>query len=354
MHAVILAGGKGARLWPVSTEKTPKFLIKQQNGKSLVQTTFERMNRISFIKNIVTVTNNNYFVQIKEHYSEINKAINYEYIIEPSGKDTAAAILSSVIHIGKHYGLDEIVLVVPTDHIIHKQKTFNDAVSRAKILAKSGKIIAFGITPTYVEENYGYIKHKKNKVLSFKEKPTKETAKKYFKSGNYLWNSGMLCFTARTFLEEMQKYCPNIFQIVQRALDASEHTNTINYREVYLNKIIWQEASTISIDYALLEKTKKIAVIPCDIEWSDMGNWNSISKSAPTDLNGNNIKGNAITYNVLNCYIESNSKIIAAVGVKNLAIIETENGLLIVDKRNAADVKKISSMINKKAALAIG
>ncbi|RTK92043.1 MAG: mannose-1-phosphate guanylyltransferase/mannose-6-phosphate isomerase [Rickettsiales bacterium] len=354
MHAVILAGGKGARLWPVSTEKTPKFLIKLQNGKNLLQKTFQRISKIDSIKNIVTVTNNNYFLQIKEHYSAINKHINSEYIIEPSGKDTAAAILSSVMYIGKHYGLDEMVLVVPTDHIIHKHKAFNDAVSRATILAKSGKIITFGINPTYAEENYGYIEYKQNKVLSFKEKPTKEIAKKYLKSGNYLWNSGMLCFSVRTFLDEMKKYCPNIFQIVQGALDSSEYMGKINYREVHLNEIIWQEAQTISIDYALLEKTKKIAVIPCDIEWSDMGNWNSISKSAPTDINGNNIKGNAIAYNVSNCYIESHGKFIAAVGVKNLAIIETENGLLIVDKRNAADVKKISSMINKKAMLAIG
>ncbi len=352
MHVIILAGGKGMRLWPASTEEKPKFFIKLNSQKSLLQNTFERVTKIGLVTNIITVTNKNYLHQIKSQYSEIKTNIDLSYIIEPSGKDTTAVILSSVLYIHKHYGPNQMVLIVPTDHIIENPNIFQNALKKAKILAESEKIVTFGITPTHAEENYGYIEYSKNKVINFKEKPTREIAKKYLELGNFLWNSGILCSLADTLIEEMKINCPEIFNIIEKTLHLSKYIDHKNIQEVYLDKNIWHDVPSISIDYALLEKTKKIAVVPCEINWRDIGNWNSISKLTSTDINGNNIQGNAMAFKASDCYIQSNGRMIAVIGVKNLAIIETENGLLIVNKKNVADVREVFSMMKEKETLA--
>ena len=354
MHAVILAGGEGKRLWPISKADRPKFFLKFEDKISLLQKTFLRANSLKTVKNIITITGENYINQIKLDYSELyssQKPCRNEFLVEPSPKDTAAAILASAMFVEKKYGPDETILILPTDHLIANQVGFAEAVVKGRKAASRGKIVTFGITPTYGEVNYGYIETQNNKFKRFVEKPTKNLAEEYFLSGKFLWNSGILCSVVKVLLTEMKYYCPDLFKKVEQAFSSFVNHNSANKEETFLDKHFWESIENISVDYALMEKSKKIAVIPCDIDWNDIGNWNSIGKLKATDMNGNNINGNALTYNVSNCYIESRGKMIAAVGVKNLAIIETENGLLIVDRQNVADVKEIFSMIKEKARL---
>ncbi|GAB4169068.1 MAG: hypothetical protein Tsb006_7310 [Rickettsiaceae bacterium] len=392
MHAVILAGGVGSRLWPVSTQKQPKPFIRLEDNMSLLQKSFMRASAIKEIINIVTVTNVDFVSKVIDHYNELvlddsaelcgrskersldgscmsdkqqrhtqakstdysslKRASDLELIVEPFARDTAAAITAAAIHIEELYGPDEVILVLPSDHIISDQDAFSKAVAKAGKIAKNGKVVTFGIKPSHAEVGYGYIKFRGSKVTKFIEKPTLESAKKLLEAKDVLWNSGILCFTARTFINEMEKHCREDLGKVTQSMHSSVQVKQAGYRKILLNPAFWQSIKPISIDYALMEKSDQVSVVPCSIDWHDVGNWDSMSKLGLKDINGNNVKGNALIHNVSDCYIESSGSIIAAVGVKNLAIIETKNGFLVVDKKNAASVKEIFSLLKEKEILA--
>ncbi len=356
MHAVILAGGAGSRLWPVSTRQKPKPFIKV-NNESFIQKAFIRAIEIKSVHNIITVTTSDCLPEVKAQYSEITNIIDNslrkELIVEPFGMDTAAAIVAAVFHIFSQYGPDEMMLILPSDHIILDSVAFSKAVLQAQHLAKNGKIVTFGIKPFYPETSYGYIEYSNNEAIRFIEKPSLGLALEYLKSEKFLWNSGILCCTAKTIIKELETHCFDILSRVIKAIHTStSFTNSDYYRELFLNSLIWETIPNISIDYALLEKSNQIAVVACDIGWSDIGNWESMSMLRPKDKNGNRVKGNVKLYDSIDCYIESNSnKTIAVVGVKDLAIIESENGFLVIDKKKVSSAKAIFADLQEKSKL---
>jgi mannose-1-phosphate guanylyltransferase len=343
MQAIILSGGIGSRLWPISSKTKPKPFIKMVDKQSLLQKAFARANNLKQIKGIITVANQAFFSDIKNEYSQINSLLPHHFILEPFGKNTTAAIASAALLTRELHGPNELMLILPADHLITNLNAFSNAVEQAKNLALKGKIVTFGIKPTAPVSSYGYLEYEDNKVKRFVEKPSVEMAKHYIKCGNFLWNSGIFCFTAESILQEMSTHCPLILDRVQASVQKSKRSDG---KKIELDQELFNQTPEESIDYAVMEKSKNLAVIPCDIGWKDIGTWESLSSEGVVDSDGNQVKGKAALHNVSDCYIENNGQLIGAVGVKNLAIIGTKNGVLVTNKQNSDEVRNIYSQIH--------
>lgn len=346
MQAVILAGGVGSRLWPVSNKTRPKPFIKMDDGQSLLQKVFLRAANCSLVTNIITVANYDLISQIQEEYSGVENAlkkpITSHFILEPYGKNTAAAIASAALVVQEYYGPNEMMLMLPADHLISDQSAFEEAVIKAKSLASNGAIVTFGIKPDRPEVGYGYIEHDGNSVKCFVEKPSLQLAQEYIARGDFLWNSGMFCFTAGSILQEMEKHCPAILNQVRHSMCLVKGKQPI---KIELDSVSFNLVPKESIDYAVIEKSDKIKVIPCDIGWQDIGTWSALSKLSTVDSCGNRVQGKATLHNVSDCYIENNGALLGVVGVKNLAIISTKNGFLVTSKQNSEEVRNIYSQL---------
>jgi mannose-1-phosphate guanylyltransferase len=347
MRAIILSGGVGSRLWPVSSEVRPKPFIKMEDGQSLLQKAFLRAVNLDNVTEIITVANRNFLSSIKNEYAQIDDSLgrnsaDLSFILEPFGKNTAAAIASAALLVKESYGPDEVMLVLPADHLVADQEAFREAVKKAKILALDGKIVTFGVKPDNPVVSYGYIECEGSTVKRFIEKPNLELAEEYVKKEEFLWNSGIFCFTAGSMLCEMDKYSPLILDKVHHAIKQGKR---LNETEIELDDIAFSLVPEESIDYAVMEKSKALAVVSCDIGWKDIGTWESLSREVSVDSSGNRVKGKATLYNVSDCYIENNGQLMGIVGVKNLAIIGTKNGVLVTNKQNSDEVRNIYSQI---------
>ncbi len=351
MHIIILSGGVGSRLWPVSRDLDPKPFMKLSDGESFLQKVFVRSASIPSVKSITTVTNKNLFFKTVKEYNDIREKNNIlthsNFIIEPFGRNTAAAIAMASVEIGKAYGTNSTVLVLPSDHLILDQPAFIQVVHQANELAKSGKIVTFGIKPYLPETGYGYIEANGTDVIRFVEKPSLEQAKIYLNSGNFLWNSGMFCFSVETILREMETCCPDILEATVVCLQTSKSRNDSQMRALDIDPTSFAKVPSNSIDYALMEKTTKSAVVPCDIGWSDIGNWGAINDISDLDDNSNMLKGDIVIHDVTNCYIEGSNRVIGAVGLDNIVIVDTPDALLVAHKNSVQDVKNIYSQLKE-------
>jgi len=346
---VILCGGAGSRLWPVSREMHPKPFMKLPDGESLLQKAFLRGANLPAVEEIVVVTNREIFFKIENELDEVNqKKLAISYILEPFGRNTTAAIAAAALHIADTVGEEAIMLVLPADHLIVNAEKFSAAVNQALMLAQKDKLVVFGIEPTSPETAYGYIQTDGEKVLSFVEKPDLITAQEYLVAGNYLWNSGMFCFNAQTILQELKQHCPNILSNMNNCLLNSSKLNNKNSSRIELDEKTFAEVTDQSIDYAVMEKTKNIAVVPCSVGWSDVGSWRAISDLAATDEKGNSVEGNALLHNVHDCHIQSNERLVGAVGVSGLVIIDTPDALLVADRNATQDVKLLYNALKLK------
>lgn len=355
VYAVILSGGSGSRLWPVSREQDPKQFIKLHDGLSFIQKAFDRCLNLPSIAGLLNVTNRDFLFRIKDEYQILqsfrnnhDSKVECNYILEPIGRNTAPAIIAAALNIRSLYGEDAVMLVLPSDHIIEKQEEFNEAVSEAIFLAKQDKIVLFGIKPDSPETGYGYIHADFNKVIKFVEKPNVEKAQEYLASGEYLWNSGIFCFKAKTIINEAEQYCKDILSDVEKCIKISDASKGNAYSVLELNLDLFSKIKSDSIDYAIMEKSQNTLVVPCDIGWSDVGNWNAISKlQKNSDKNGNTINGNIILQETTNCFIESKDRVIGALGIDNLIIIDTKDALLVANKDKSQNVKDIYAKVKE-------
>jgi mannose-1-phosphate guanylyltransferase/mannose-6-phosphate isomerase len=336
----ILCGGAGSRLWPVSRELHPKPFIRLADGQSLLQKAFIRGAVLPQAEEVLTVTNRELFFKTKDEYREVNEAgIKTSYILEPFGRNTAAAIAAAALHVSKTHGDDAMLLVLAADHLISDQQAFADAVAQATTLAQQGKLVTFGIQPNAPETGYGYIEAEGNEVRRFVEKPSQEIALEYVASGRFLWNSGMFLFQAGAMLKAMEEHCPDILSATQRCLDASRKAEGKDLIELELDATCFAQVPDNSIDYAVMERSAQIAVVPCSIGWSDIGSWSALGDLVTPDAQGNRIQGEALLHDVSNCYIQSSQRMIGAVGVDNLIIVDTPDALLVADKSRSQEVK---------------
>lgn len=355
IFGVILAGGSGSRLWPLSREMYPKHLLNLAGDNTLFQSTFLRIADLIPAKNIITVTNEMHLTEINIQLEDIigkqefDKIKQNMAIGEPVGRNTAPAIGLAALFIKNKLAennSDPIVFVTPSDHLIKDEKAFLNDVEEGIKLAEDGYIVTFGIKPSKPETGYGYIKTFQDKKLEnsgyqvdeFKEKPDFQTAKKYLEAGNYFWNSGIFMFKVSTILQEMQKYAPEVL----------EGLNRLDFRGGAIEREAYNSIPSISVDYAIMEKSAKIALIPVDCGWNDLGSWEAIYDVMEKDDKNNFIKGNVIAEDSQNCYIYATSGQVSAIGINNTVIIETEDAVLICDKSKTQDVKNIFEKLKKE------
>ena len=336
MTNIILCGGSGTRLWPISRTLMPKQFVKLFDNRSLFQLTAHRNNK--FCDKLYIVSNSEqYFLAI----DQLKDSNNAKFLLEPVGKNTAPAIALSCMDIDPN----EIVLVTPSDHLIKNEMEYQKVVQKAKKLATLDNLVTFGITPSYPETGFGYIEADKEDVKSFKEKPDLKTAKEYIKKGNYYWNSGMFCFKAGIFLKELQKYSPKIYDACKIAFENAQQitNNQLRITHEYMS-IIPKE----SIDYAVMEKSTKVKVIPSDINWSDLGSFDALYEELPKDKNQNTLNDNHISIDSKDNLIITHDKQIATIDIENLIIIDTPDALLISKKGSSQKVKEVVAKLKEK------
>ncbi len=337
MYSLILAGGSGSRLWPLSRELYPKQLLDLNMEQSLLQSTFQRVACFTPSANIISITNNKHLSNVK--YQLKQESEKTVVLAEPLSKNTAPAIATAVKYISqKTKENNPVILVVPSDHLIKDFAAFKTSVMRGEKLAKEGYIVTFGIQPNYPETGYGYInitKEKLNdgfKVKQFVEKPDAITAQKYIDEGTYYWNSGIFMFSISTFMDELKKSTPEISEIIEE-FDFSK-SDTISQE-------IFEKMPNISVDYAVMEKSDKIALVKLESDWNDIGSWKALYDVSDKDENGNVFVGNVIDENSKNTFVYSSSKLVSTIGLENTIIVETEDAILACNSQQSQDVKKI-------------
>lgn len=342
----VLCGGAGARLWPISRETHPKPFIRLADGQSLLQKAFLRGAALPHVQEILTVTNRELLFKTKDDFEEVNaQGLATSFILEPFGRNTAAAIAAAALHTASAHGEDAIMLVLAADHLITDQAAFSNAVTVACALARQGKLVTFGIEPDAPETGYGYIEWEGNQVLRFVEKPSLEKAQEYLASGKFLWNSGIFCFEAGIMLQALEQHCPDILAATKTCLEVSRTMQGKGYSQIELDPDSFALVPDNSIDFAVMEKSGQVAVVPCNIGWSDIGSWRALGDLTCADGQGNRINGEALLHDVSNCYIQSNRRIVGAVGIDNLVIVDTPDALLVADKSRAQDVKHLYSAL---------
>ncbi|SFC48663.1 mannose-1-phosphate guanylyltransferase/mannose-6-phosphate isomerase [Collimonas sp. OK412] len=349
---VILCGGAGSRLWPVSREMHPKPFIRLENGQSLLQNAWLRGASFADVTDILTVTNHELYFKVESEYREVagkaHKDLVNSFILEPFGRNTAPAVAAAAMQIAAAHGEDALMLVLAADHLIADQAAFAQAVSTAMQLARQGKLVTFGITPEAPETGFGYIEASGNTVLRFVEKPTFEKAQEYVASGSYLWNSGMFCFSAGTLLKEMALHCPEIVETTRVCLQQASRAESKGAAKIELSADDFSQVPDDSIDYAVMEKSKNVAVVQCSIGWSDIGSWRALGDLISPDDEGNRIEGNVMIHDVSNTHIQSHERMTGVVGVDNLIIVDTPDALLVVDRSRAQDVKHLYAQLKSQ------
>lgn len=324
MTNIILCGGSGTRLWPISRTLMPKQFVKLFEGRSLFQLTVAR-NKLTCTHQYIVSNAEQYFIAV-DQMQEQNKHDQSMFLLEPVGRNTAPAIALACMDLDP----DETVLVTPSDHLIKDESAYVKAVLEAKALAQEGYLVTFGITPTDANTGYGYIEAEGNSVKSFKEKPDAFTAQRYVDAGNFYWNSGMFCFKAGVFLQELQAHSPEIFQTCHNALAQREQISARQQRIPYDAMLAIPEDS---IDYAVMEKSDHIKVVAADIGWSDLGSFDALADEIPSSPGIINIDS-------ANNLIRSDKQV-AAIGIENLIVIDTPDALLICSKGETQKVKQV-------------
>ncbi len=339
---IILSGGVGSRLWPLSREAHPKPFIKLGDGQSLLQKTYIRACNISDSNEVVTVTNRDFFFYSKDEFEEIDVLASKNiFLLEPVGRNSAAAIAIAAHYALGVHGTDCTMLIMPADHLVHDMKAFTQAVKQAEELAAKGKLVTFGIKPSAPETGYGYILANGNNVEKFVEKPDKETAEKYIADGNYFWNSGIFCMHAGSFLEELNLLAPVIAAQAAKAVAGAQKSSTDKWQQLEIQRADFENIQSVSVDYAVFEKSQKVGIVPCDIGWSDIGSWNELGALYPADEHKNNILGNVMCKETNNCIIHGGERLIATLGIKDLVISDTVDTVLVAHKDRAQDVRTI-------------
>jgi mannose-1-phosphate guanylyltransferase len=337
MTNIILCGGNGTRLWPISRTLMPKQFIKLFNKKSLFQLTIKRNKELS--DNFIIVLNNKQYFLSVDQLEELNYSVNPKFILEPIAKNTAPAIAFAAFSVDP----EEILLISPSDHLIDDTMLYKKSINKALKLAQQNKLVTFGITPTHAETGFGYIKADGNKVLGFYEKPNLEAAKEYLKAGNFYWNSGMFMFKAKIYLEELKKHAPQIYKTTKKAYMNTKQDNCIEF-EVNDVKEIPEE----SIDYAVMEKSNKVAVVASNFKWNDLGSFDALYDVLPKDENLNTKNKNLISNNARNNFVHTENRLIALLDVEDLIIVDTDDALLITKKGKSQKIKDIVNTLKSQ------
>jgi len=357
VHAVILAGGSGSRLWPLSRQHLPKQFLSLDGNASLLQTTINRLSPAIKAENILIVTQ-----EAHAKGEAYHALLPYRTLFEPVGRNTAPAIALAAACLMAE-GADPIMVVLPADHIIKDEVRFRDHLSIAIKAAENGGLITFGIRPTHPDTGFGYIKARStsldteapneacaaNEVYTverFTEKPDHATAGEFLRQGDYYWNSGMFVWRASVILAEIQRHLPEVYRIVQAILAGSRAAGS--FQQAVEEHFAAMPA--ISIDYGVLEKSDRVSLIPCDIGWNDVGSWHAVHEISAKDESGNTLQGNVVALDCRNSLIRAEKRLVAAIGVEDLCVIETADAVLISKSDQTQRVREVVDTLEQRGA----
>jgi mannose-1-phosphate guanylyltransferase/mannose-6-phosphate isomerase len=352
MYAVIMAGGSGTRFWPVSRETMPKQLLKIGGDETLILQTINRVLPLVRIDDVFIVANRALAETIGYQLSaKFDRQWAGNFILEPEAKNTAPALGLAALHL-ERLDPDSIMVVLAADHSIRKTEAFLDLLRTAVEAAHQNYLVTLGIKPDRPETGYGYIKAGEKitdgeicRVEAFVEKPNLETAKEYLKHGGYYWNSGIFVWKTRTFLAEIEKNQPALYQgliEIRKSIGTDKEADVI--------KEVFKKLDSVSIDYAVMEKTDRAAVIPADIGWSDVGSWAALDEVSEKDKSGNVIIGNVIDIDSHDSIIYAEKRLVATIGLKDVVVVDTPDATLVCSKDRAQDVKKVVEELKKRKA----
>ena len=339
---IILSGGVGARLWPISRESHPKPFMKLPDGQSLLQKTFARASALEGVREVLTITNREHYFKSRDEYQLAKKTfpgVADTFLLEPFGRNTAAAIALGALKVAADSGDEAIMLVLPADHLIEDQGAFAVAVKQACDLAEQGKLVTFGIVPNAPETGFGYIEADGQTVKRFVEKPSYETAVEYVDSGRYLWNSGMFCFQAGAMLEQFKLHAPSIYEHALACWEATRSKTQGSTPMMEIDSDTFAAIPENSIDYAVMEKSEVVAVVPGNFGWSDIGSWLSFWEYLPKDESGNVVVGDVVLKDCVNSYVNVSTQKVALMGIKDSIVVEANGVVLVVAKEKCQDLK---------------
>ncbi len=354
---IILAGGSGSRLWPLSRKSYPKQFLRFEEGdnNTLIQRTYKRIENLENLSKPIIICNEEHRFIVGDQMRKI-KVNPLSIILEPIGRNTAPAIAIAALKAVEYFKnekYDPILLILSSDHHIADINKFHNSLKQSIEESQKGNLIIFGVVPSYPATGYGYIESQESpinedliarEVKSFIEKPNEETAKLLFESNKYLWNSGMFVFKAKDIIREIESYAPYIIENCKESLKNS--SNDLDF--LRLDREIFEKCPNISIDIAVFEKTKKAFVLPLDCGWDDIGNWESIWNLSKKDKNYNSLKGKIVTHNTKRSLIKSEKRLVLTIGIENIIIIDTKDALLVANKENAQDVKELVNTLNRE------
>jgi mannose-1-phosphate guanylyltransferase/mannose-6-phosphate isomerase len=346
---VILSGGAGSRLWPISREAFPKPFIRLADGKTLLQKTIERARGLDGVQVVYTVTNREHFFLTKDEFAKCASGSGELFLLEPFGRNTAPAAAMAAFCAVEAYGDDAQLLVLPADHLINDERGFRAAVAKACELARDGTLVTFGIAPMRAETGYGYIEcgtpldnADSYRVERFVEKPSLERAREFVSSGRFLWNSGMFCFGARAYLDALRNCAPGVYEAAELCWKSTDRSSG---EKIDLDPSRFAAIEDVSIDYAVMEKARQVAVVRSNFDWNDIGSWTAVADLTPADTNGNRLCGETVLVDTHDCYIQTDGRVVAAVGLNDLIVVDTPDALLVSDKRRAQEVKSVVSQL---------
>lgn len=338
---VILCGGAGTRLWPASRASMPKPFIRLRDGKSLLRLTHERVSQLDGVSQVVAVTNVEYGLRTAEELNGVGASLRL--LLEPFGRNTAPAVAVAALWVEREFGADATLLVVPADHVVEPQAGFATAVEAACRQADAGKLVVFGVQPTRPETGYGYVKQgaplgsRAYVVERFVEKPPRADAERMLADGCYAWNSGMFCFKVSAIRAALAKHAPEVLKGAEDAVASGvARSGMFEFLASAFGAL-----PEISIDYAVMERATNVAMIPCRFSWSDIGSWKSLADALPADAQGNYAEGKAMLVDSHNTYVRAGGRLVAAVGLKDLVVVETPDAVLVAHKDASQQVKEV-------------
>jgi mannose-1-phosphate guanylyltransferase len=340
---IILSGGSGSRLWPVSRKEQPKPFMRLSDGATLAGKTLERAIKVTGAKSTLTVTGQMHEQLTRAAYSEVDFEGEHQFLLEPFGRNTAPAIATAAAWVSKHHGPDAVMLVLPSDHLISDLDAFHMACQSAYELALGGHLVCLGVQPSHADTGFGYIKcgnplrGSASSIAKFVEKPDLATAQSFLEAGGYLWNAGMFCFTAQAVLSAFEEQAPDIYGQLKTLVD---HPEAFSEQGV-IDPELFSPMPSISFDYAVMEKVNNSAVVPVSCGWSDIGSWSAFKAAYPEDDAGNASNTETVLIDCENIFAFGSKRLITAVGVKDLVIIETEDAILVAHTDNSQDVKRV-------------
>lgn len=345
---IVMAGGSGTRLWPLSRKNFPKQFLKLQGEYSLLQQTMSRVNQLPHEQTLIVSNQDHYFL-CQEQLGEFNEKINY--LLEPCARNTAPAMAFAAFYLQQHASPDALMLVLPSDHWFGDEKAWCEDMNKGlKVAFEESAIVTFGIKPDSPKTGYGYIEagepsiHGAFNVQCFREKPDTQTAQSFVESGRFYWNSGMFACKASVYLTELEKHAPDIFKICKLAFDKGYVANDF----LRLDQQVLSDCRSESVDYAVMEKTQKALVLPIDVSWSDLGCWTAVAEANQLDENGNALSGQVMVKDSKDCLISSDHALVTTLGIENQIIVATQDAVLVADKKYSQQVKDIVNSLGER------